>query len=60
MLRADATVTEAIPSRGRTDRGLVKHQCNVHNQNNELVMTLRANALFERRPASGTTTNTAG
>src|ERR1700761_204791 len=53
VLRAEATVVEVAPSRSRPDRGLVKHDCTVRNQNNELVMTLRTLALFTRRPLSG-------
>jgi acyl dehydratase len=51
VLRADATVIEVTPSRSRPDRGLVKHDCNVFNQDNELVMTIRTLALFSRRPS---------
>lgn len=53
VLRADATVIEITPSRSRSDRGLVKHDCIVTNQNNETVMTLRTLALFARRPSIG-------
>jgi acyl dehydratase len=49
-LRAEAEVIEITPSRQRPDRGLVKHDCKVFNQDNELVMTLRTLALFSRRP----------
>jgi acyl dehydratase len=50
VLRAEAEVVEITPSRTRADRGLVKHDCKVFNQQNELVMTLRTLALFSRRP----------
>jgi acyl dehydratase len=50
VLRAEAEVIEITPSRGRPDRGLVKHDCKVFNQQGELVMTLRTLALFARRP----------
>ena len=53
-LRAEVIVTEATPSRSKTNRGLVKHDCAVFNQNNERVMTLRSMALFARRPLPGT------
>ena len=53
VLRAEAEVIEATPSRQRPDRGLVKHDCKVFNQDNELVMTLRTLALFSRRPVAG-------
>lgn len=49
-LRAEAEVIEITLSRTRTDRGLVKHDCKVFNQDNELVMTLRTLALFGRKP----------
>ena len=49
-LRAEVVVIEVTPSRTRPDRGLVKHDCRVVNQDNELVMTLRSLALFARRP----------
>jgi acyl dehydratase len=52
-LHASATVVEITPSLSRPERGLVKHDCTVINQNNELVMTLRTLALFSRRPPEG-------
>jgi acyl dehydratase len=51
-LRAEAEAIEVTPSRTRPDRGLVKHDCKVFNQKDELVMTLRTLALFSRRPSS--------
>ncbi|HEY1506621.1 MAG TPA: MaoC family dehydratase [Stellaceae bacterium] len=54
VLRAEAEVIEIAPSHSRRDRGLVKHDCKVFNQQDELVMTLRTLALFGRRPPSGT------
>jgi acyl dehydratase len=50
VLRAEAVVMEITPSQTKTDRGLVKHDCKVFNQQDELVMTLRTLALFARRP----------
>lgn len=50
VLRAEAEAIEVMPSRTRPDRGLVKHDCKVFNQQDELVMTLRTLALFSRRP----------
>lgn len=50
VLRAEAEAIEVMPSRTRPDRGLVKHDCKVFNQQDELVMTLRTLALFRRRP----------
>jgi acyl dehydratase len=52
VLRAEAEVIEITASRQRPDRGLVKHDCKVFNQQDELVMTLRTLALFARRPDS--------
>jgi len=52
-LRAEVVVVEITPSRNKPDRGLVKHDCTVFDQNNELVMTLRSLALFSRRPLPG-------
>ena len=53
VLRAEAEVIEITPSRNRPDRGLVKHDCKVFNQQDELVMTLRTLALFSRKPLPG-------
>jgi acyl dehydratase len=50
VLRAEITVTETVPSQTKPDRGLVKHDCKVFNQADELVMTLRTLALFACRP----------
>ena len=50
VLRAEAEVIEIVPSRHRRDCGLVKHDCKVFNQKDELVMTLRTLALFARKP----------
>jgi acyl dehydratase len=52
VLHAEAEVIEITPSRQRLDRGLVKHDCKVFNQNAELVMTLRTLALFSRKLAA--------
>lgn len=53
VLRAEASVIETTPSRSKPDRGLVKHDGKVTNQDGELVMTLRTLALFSRRPLPG-------
>ena len=50
VLRAEAEVVEIVPSRHHAERGLVKHDCKVFNQDNEVVMTLRTLALFGRKP----------
>ena len=54
VLRAEVEVIEIVPSRHRRDRGLVKHDCKVFNQKDELVMTLRTLALFARQPLPAT------
>jgi acyl dehydratase len=53
VLHATADAIEVTPSRTRPDRGLVKHDCKVFNQQDELVMALRTLALFGRRPLPG-------
>jgi len=50
-LRARFTVLEAVPSRSKPDRGLVRSLSEVFNQHGEVVMTLRGLGLFGRRPA---------
>lgn len=51
-LGARITVLDAVPSRSKPDRGLVRHACEVTNQRGETVMTMRTLALFGRRPAA--------
>jgi acyl dehydratase len=43
-------VLESIPSKSRPDRGIVKTQGEMTNQNGDLVMTIRAVNFFGRRP----------
>jgi acyl dehydratase len=50
-LRARFTVLEAIPSRSKPDRGVVKMLTEVLNQRDEVVMTQRGMGMFGRRPA---------
>jgi acyl dehydratase len=50
-LRARFTVLEALPSRSKPDRGVVRSLSEVFNQHGEVVMTLRGLGLFGRRPA---------
>jgi acyl dehydratase len=50
VLRGEVVVIEVTPSHSKPDRGLVKHDCVVFNQDNERVMTLRSLAFFARRP----------
>jgi acyl dehydratase len=48
-LRARFTVVEAIPSRSKPDRGIVRSVSEVFNQHGEVVMTLRGLGMFARR-----------
>jgi acyl dehydratase len=50
-LRARFTVVEAVPSRSKPDRGVVRSFSEVFNQHGEVVMSLRGLGLFARRPA---------
>ena len=50
-LRARFTVVEAVPSRSKPDRGVVRSFSQVFNQYGEVVMSLRGLGLFARRPA---------
>lgn len=45
------TVLEAVPSRSKPDRGIVRSRSEVFNQRGEVVMTLRGLGMFGRRPA---------
>jgi len=46
-------VYEATPSKSRSDRGILKTEGQLTNQDGALVMTLRAVNFFGRRPAPG-------
>jgi acyl dehydratase len=64
-LSAAVTVLEATPSRGKPDRGFVKHGCTLTNQQGEVVLTMETLALFGRRDvaaadADGPTVNLRG
>ena len=48
-LRARFTVVEAIPSRSKPDRGVLRTFTEVLNQHGEIVMTLRGLGMFGRR-----------
>ena len=50
-IRARFTVLEAVPSRSKPDRGIVRSLSEVFNQHGEVVMTLRGLGMFGRRPA---------
>jgi acyl dehydratase len=49
-LRARFTVVEAVPSRSKPDRGVVRSFTEVLNQHGEIVMTVRGLGIFGRRP----------
>ena len=49
-LRARFTVVEAIPSRSKPDRGVLRTFTEILNQHGEIVMTVRGLGLFGRRP----------
>lgn len=49
-LRVRVTVQEAVGSRSRPDRGVVRSFTEVLNQHGEAVMTTRGMLLFRRRP----------
>ena len=49
-LRVRAVCLEARPSRSKPDRGLARFRYEVHNQDDELVMTMEGMALVARRP----------
>jgi len=49
-LRARFTVVEAIPSRSKPDRGVLRTFTEILNQHGEIVMTLRGLGMFGRRP----------
>ena len=45
------TILEAVPSRTRPDRGLVRSMMEMRNQHGEVVLTIRGLSLLGRRPA---------
>jgi acyl dehydratase len=49
-LRLRFTVAETTPSRSKPDRGVVRSLCEVLNQRDEVVMTLKGVGFFARRP----------
>jgi acyl dehydratase len=50
-LSARMTVLEAIPSRSKPDRGVLRTLTEMLNQHGEVVMTVRGLSLLGRRPA---------
>jgi acyl dehydratase len=50
-LRAQMTVAETKSSASKRDRGSIKSQWEVFNQQGELVMTMEGISMFKRRPA---------
>ena len=51
-LRARFTVVEAVPSRSKPDRGVVRSFSEMLNQHGEVVMTVRGLGMFARRPVA--------
>jgi acyl dehydratase len=51
-LRARFTITEVVPSRSKSDRGMVRTFTEILNQHGEIVMTVRGLGMFGRRPSS--------
>ena len=51
-LRARFTVVEAVPSRSKPDRGVVRSFSEMLNQHGEVVMTVRGLGIFARRPVT--------
>ena len=45
------TILEAVPSRTKPDRGLVRSLMEMRNQHGEVVLTIRGLSLLGRRPA---------
>lgn len=52
VLSLQVTIREAVPSRSRPDRGMVRSFIEVVNQTDAVVMTLVAMVLVGRRPAT--------
>jgi acyl dehydratase len=51
-LRARFTVVEAVASRSKPDRGVIRSFSEMLNQHGEVVMTVRGLGLFARRPVT--------
>ena len=51
-LRARFTVVEAVPSRSKPDRGIIRSFSEMLNQHGEVVMTVRGLGMFARRPVT--------
>ena len=45
------TIVEAIPSRSKPDRGLIRSLMEMRNQYGRVVLTIRGLSLLGRRPA---------
>ena len=50
MLRLRVTILDAIPSRSKPDRGMIRTLIEVLNQNDDVVMSLKAMNLLRCRP----------
>jgi acyl dehydratase len=53
VLSARIRIAEAIASKSKPDRGILKTEGQLTNQSGEVVMTIRAVNFFGRRPAGG-------
>ena len=56
-LSARLTVLECIPSRSKSDRGIVRSTIELVNQHGEVVVTSKGMSLFGRRPTTDATTS---
>lgn len=50
-LRGTMEVVESRPSRSKPDRGLIRSHWEIHNQDDELVMTMEGMGMYRRREA---------
>jgi len=50
VLSLRVTILETVPSRSKPDRGLVRSNVEVMNQDRDLVMTVKTMVFFRRRP----------
>jgi acyl dehydratase len=53
VLSARVTVLEAVPSRSKPDRGMIRNLIEVTNQHGEVVMTVKGLNMLARRPRGG-------
>ena len=60
VLSMRVTTTDAIPSKSKPDRGIVKSSWEVLNQRGDVVMTSDGMGMFKRRPSAGTAATNGG